>query len=89
MKILRKQFVVRIFLGTVNNCPTFKFSDDFQSAKLVRYCRYHPYNTSTKRWVGGDGQMLMFADMVGGWGRQNADEQKKIIKGKKDKLSFL
>ena len=32
------------------------------------------------------GQMLMFADMVGGWGRQNADMSKKKIKREKGNL---
>ena len=67
-----------MFLDSVKNCPTFKCSNNFQSAKLARY---HPYNMSTKRWVGGDGQMLMFADMVGGWvggrGQKNTDVDKK------------
>ena len=36
------------------------------------------------------GQMLMFADMVGGWGRQNADvSKKKDKKGKRKKNIFL
>ena len=30
------------------------------------HIRGHPYITSVKRWVGGGGQMLMFADMVVG-----------------------
>ena len=35
------------------------------------------------------GQMLMFADMVGGWGRQNADvSKKKDKKGKRKKKYF-
>ena len=36
------------------------------------------------------GQMLMFADMVGGWGRQNADvSKKKDKKGKRKKIYIL
>ena len=34
--------------------------------------------TSAKRWVGGGGQMLMFADKVGGLGWSNAVVSKKI-----------
>ena len=34
--------------------------------------------------------MLMFADMVGGWGWTNADESKKRIKGKEiTEFSFI
>ena len=33
----------------------------------------HIYITSAKRWVGGGGQILMFADMVGGWKKSNTD----------------
>ena len=32
--------------------------------------RDHSNITSAKRWVGGGGQMLMFADEVDGWGGQ-------------------
>ena len=34
--------------------------------------------TSAKRWVGGGGQLLMFADKVGGLGWSNAVVSKKI-----------
>ena len=37
-------------------------------------------------WMIEGGQMLMFAHMVGGWGRQNADMSKK--KDKKGKRKF-
>ena len=50
----------------------------------------HLYITSVKRWVGGGGQILMFADMVGGWGRQNADvSKKKDKKGKREKNIYF
>ena len=37
----------------------------------------HSSITSAKRWVGGGGQLLTFADKVGGWGWPNADVSKK------------
>ena len=39
--------------------------------------RDHSIITSAKRWLGWGGQILMFTDKVGGWGRPNADMSKK------------
>ena len=43
------------------------------SRRYVRYGPIHILRQQKDRWVGGDGKMLMFADMVGGWGWQNSD----------------
>ena len=39
--------------------------------------KYYVSYASAKRLLGGGGQMLMFADKVGGWGWPNADVSKK------------
>ena len=49
----------------------------------------HTYITSTKRWVGEGGQMLMIADKQDGCGWQHADvSQKKDHRKKRYILSF-
>ena len=44
--------------------------------------RDHSSITSAKRWVARSSQMLMFANMVEGWGWPNADVSKTIRKKK-------
>ena len=58
--------------------------------KLKLTVKDHSSITSAKKWVSGGGQMLMFADKVGGWGWPNADacqRYEKNFQGKNFPLS--
>ena len=70
-------------MGQIQTHRVFSRSDLIESHIInaqrgqVPQVRDHLSITSAKRWVGGGGQTLMFADKVGGWVWPNADVSKK------------